>query len=131
MTSASNDTVKYLDRENKVEDTVFFDSDQFSLTEATRKTLTKQINWLNKNPSINIILEGLADKKPGCSDPNGSAREYNLALGESRAQEVSQFLKINDIQSSRISTISYGKERPISEEDLQANRRVLTKIIEL
>ena len=75
------------------------------LTTASRETLRAQAAWLRKNSSINIVLEGHADER--------GTREYNLALGERRANSAKDYLMTYGISSDRISVLSYGKERPV------------------
>ena len=96
------DTVEYL--ADGVPDRVFFATNESILTTASRETLRAQAGWLRKNPSINVVLEGHADER--------GTREYNLALGEKRAQAVKNYMTSLGISSSQISTISFGKERP-------------------
>ena len=96
------DTVEYL--ASGVKDRVFFATNESVLTTAARETLRKQAAWLRKNSKITVVLEGHADER--------GTREYNLALGEKRAQSVKNYLINLGISSDRVSTISYGKERP-------------------
>ena len=98
------DTVKYL--ASGVPDRVFFATNESVLTTASRDTLRKQANWLRKNSKVNVVLEGHADER--------GTREYNLALGERRANAAKDYLMTYGISGSRISVISYGKERPIN-----------------
>ena len=97
------DTVEYL--ADGVPDRVFFATNESVLTTASRDTLRKQAAWLRKNSSINIVLEGHADER--------GTREYNLALGERRANAAKDYLMTYGISSDRISVLSYGKERPV------------------
>ena len=97
------DTVEYL--ASGVPDRVFFATNESVLTTASRDTLRKQAEWLRKNSSVNVVLEGHADER--------GTREYNLALGERRANAVKDYLMTYGISGSRLSTISYGKERPV------------------
>ena len=97
------DTVKYL--ADGVPDRVFFATNESVLTTASRETLRKQAAWLRKNSNINVVLEGHADER--------GTREYNLALGERRANAAKDYLMTYGISSNRISVISYGKERPV------------------
>ena len=97
------DTVKEL--APGVPDRVFFATNESILTTASRETLRKQAEYLRKNSSINIVLEGHADER--------GTREYNLALGERRANAAKDYLMTYGISASRISVISYGKERPV------------------
>ena len=97
------DSVKYL--ADGVPDRVFFATNESVLTTASRETLRKQAAWLRKNPEVTVVLEGHADER--------GTREYNLALGERRANAAKDYLMTYGISSSRISVISYGKERPV------------------
>ena len=96
-------TVEYL--ATGVKDRVFFATNSTSLTTASRDTLRKQANYLRKNKKLNVVLEGQADER--------GTREYNLALGERRANSAKDYLMTYGISASRISVISYGKERPV------------------
>ena len=98
------DTVEYL--ASGVPDRVFFATNESVLTTASRDTLRKQAAWLRKNGDINITVEGHADER--------GTREYNLALGERRANAAKDYLMTYGISGSRISVISYGKERPVN-----------------
>ena len=97
------DTVEYL--AEGVPDRVFFATNETVLTTASRETLRAQAAWLRKNSSLNIVLEGHADER--------GTREYNLALGERRANSAKDYLMTYGISSNRISVLSYGKERPV------------------
>ena len=97
------DTVKYL--ADGVPDRVFFATNESILTTKSRDTLRKQAAWLRKNSNINVVLEGHADER--------GTREYNLALGERRANAAKDYLMTYGISADRISVISYGKERPV------------------
>ncbi len=97
------DTVEYL--ADGVPDRVFFATNESVLTTASRETLRKQAAWLRKNPDVTVVLEGHADER--------GTREYNLALGERRANAAKDYLMTYGISSSRASVISYGKERPV------------------
>ena len=97
------DTVEYL--ASGVPDRVFFATNESVLTTASRDTLRKQAEWLRKNSKINVVLEGHADER--------GTREYNLALGERRANAAKDYLMTYGISGNRISVISYGKERPV------------------
>ena len=97
------DTVEYL--ADGVPDRVFFATNESVLTTASRDTLRKQAAWLRKNSDINVVLEGHADER--------GTREYNLALGERRANAAKDYLMTYGISSDRISVLSYGKERPV------------------
>ena len=97
------DTVEYL--ASGVPDRVFFATNESVLTTASRETLRKQASWLRKNSKVTIVLEGHADER--------GTREYNLALGERRANSAKDYLMTYGISSDRISVLSYGKERPV------------------
>ena len=100
---SGTDTVEYL--ASGVPDRVFFATNETVLTTASRETLRKQAGWLRKNSKINVVLEGHADER--------GTREYNLALGERRANSAKDYLMTYGISANRISVISYGKERPV------------------
>ena len=97
------DTVEYL--ASGVPDRVFFATNESVLTTASRETLRKQAAWLRKNSDVTVVLEGHADER--------GTREYNLALGERRANAAKDYLMTYGISSDRISVLSYGKERPV------------------
>ena len=97
------DTVKYL--AEGVPDRVFFATNESILTTRSRDTLRKQATWLRKNSDVNVVIEGHADER--------GTREYNLALGERRANAAKDYLMTYGVSASRISVISYGKERPV------------------
>ena len=98
-----SDSVKEL--ASGVPDRVFFATNETVLTTASRETLRKQAAWLRKNSDINVVLEGHADER--------GTREYNLALGERRANSAKDYLMTYGISSDRISVLSYGKEKPV------------------
>ena len=98
------DTVEYL--ADGVPDRVFFATNESVLTTASRETLRKQAAWLRKNPDITVVLEGHADER--------GTREYNLALGERRANAARDYLMPYGISGNRIAVISYGKEKPVN-----------------
>ena len=98
------DTIEYL--ANGVPDRVFFATNKFNLTTAARDTLRKQATWLRKNKKITVTIEGHADER--------GTREYNLALGERRANAAKDYLMTYGVSGKRLSVISYGKERPVN-----------------
>ena len=98
------DTVKFL--ASGVKDRVFFATNKSKLTTASRDTLRKQATWMRKNKSVTITVEGHADER--------GTREYNLALGERRANAAKDYLMTYGVSGKRISVISYGKERPVN-----------------
>ena len=97
------DTVEYL--ADGVPDRVFFATNESILTTRSRDTLRKQAGWLRANAEVTVVLEGHADER--------GTREYNLALGERRANAAKDYLMTYGVSSNRISVISYGKERPV------------------
>ena len=99
-----SETVEYL--ATGVKDRVFFATNKSTLTTASRDTLRKQAAWLRKNSKISVTIEGHADER--------GTREYNLALGERRANAVKDYLMTYGISGGRLSVISYGKERPVN-----------------
>ena len=98
------ETVKYL--ASGVPDRVFFATNKSSLTTASRATLRKQATYLRKNKNLNVTIEGHADER--------GTREFNLALGERRANAAKDYLMTYGISGKRISVISYGKEKPVN-----------------
>ena len=98
------DTVEFL--ATGVKDRVFFATNKSILTTASRDTLRKQAAWMRKNKDITVTVEGHADER--------GTREYNLALGDRRANAVKDYLLTYGISGGRISVISYGKERPVN-----------------
>jgi len=98
------ETIEYLAK--GVPDRVFFATNKSSLTTAARDTLRKQATWLRKNKDISVTVEGHADER--------GTREYNLALGERRANAAKDYLMTYGISGKRISVISYGKEKPVN-----------------
>jgi len=99
-----NDTVEFL--ATGVPDRVFFATNKSILTTASRDTLRKQSAWMRKNKDITVTVEGHADER--------GTREYNLALGDRRANAVKDYLLTYGISGGRIAVISYGKERPVN-----------------
>ena len=98
------DTVEYLAK--GVPDRVFFATNESVLTTAARDTLRKQAGWMRKNSELSFTIEGHADER--------GTREYNLALGERRANAAKDYLMTYGISQNRLSVISYGKERPVN-----------------
>ena len=88
----------------EVGDRVFFDTDQSTLTAEARSTLDNQAAWLQQYSQYTILIEGHADER--------GTREYNLALGERRANAARNYLITQGVAANRIQTISFGKERP-------------------
>ena len=100
------ETVKFL--ASGVPDRVFFATNKSSLTTKSRETLRKQATFLRKNKNLSVTIEGHADER--------GTREFNLALGERRANAAKDYLMTYGISGKRISVISYGKERPVNTE---------------
>ena len=98
------DTVEYLAK--GVPDRVFFATNESVLTTASRDTLRKQGAWMRANDSLSFTIEGHADER--------GTREYNLALGERRANAAKDYLMTYGVSGNRLSVISYGKERPVN-----------------
>ena len=98
-----SDTVEYL--ATGVKDRVFFATNKSTLTTASRDTLRKQAAWMRKKSKLKFTIEGHADER--------GTREYNLALGERRANAAKDYLMTYGISSDRITVLSYGKERPV------------------
>ena len=99
-----SETVEYL--ATGVKDRVFFATNKSTLTTASRDTLRKQAAWMRKKKDLTFTIEGHADER--------GTREYNLALGERRANAAKDYLMTYGISGSRLSVISYGKERPVN-----------------
>ncbi len=107
-----------------VGDRVFFDFDKSDLKPAARTVLEKQAAWLKRFPTVRVTVEGHCDER--------GTREYNLALGERRANSAKDFLVALGINPGRINTVSYGKERPVAlghdESAWSQNRRAVTVV---
>ena len=107
-----------------VGDRIFFAYDQSDLSSEARTTLDKQAAWLKQYPNVNITIEGHTDER--------GTREYNIALGERRANSVKTYLMSQGVDGSRLNTISYGKERPAVAEanpnGWAQNRRAVTVV---
>jgi peptidoglycan-associated lipoprotein len=112
-------------RQKAGSDTVLFAYDSYELDAEARGVLARHAEWLRANPSVRVTLEGHCDER--------GTREYNLALGERRANSAKNFLAAQGIAVDRLSTISYGKERPAvegSDEGAFAqNRRAVTVVM--
>src|SRR4051794_28419825 len=110
------------DLEASAGDRVFFAFDRSDITPEAQQILARQADWLRRYPNVTVTIEGHCDER--------GTREYNLALGERRAQAVKNVLVAMGIPAARISTISYGKERPAvvgsTEEAYAQNRRAVT-----
>lgn len=112
------------DFEANVGDRVFFETDSSVIGSEAQAVLTRQAAWLKQYANTKVVLEGHADER--------GTREYNLALGERRANSAKNFLVSAGVDASRISTTSYGKERPAvlghDESAWSQNRRAVTVI---
>jgi peptidoglycan-associated lipoprotein len=99
---------------------VYFEFDSAEITPESRTVIEAHSRYLANNPRLNVVLEGHADER--------GTREYNLALGERRAQAVSRAMQALGVTGSRLQSVSYGEERPVAlEQDESAwaqNRRV-------
>lgn len=108
------------------QDTIYFDTDKFNVDSADQAALQAQATWLLKYPGKRATVEGHADER--------GTREYNLALGERRANAAKNFLVSLGVDASRLTTVSYGKERPVAlgsdEESWAKNRRAVTITID-
>lgn len=107
-------------------DTIHFALDQYDIDPTSRQILDTQAAWLGKWPNRRITIEGHADER--------GTREYNLALGDRRANAAKNYLAAKGIDPARITTISYGKERPIAlgsdEASWAQNRRAVTIVLQ-
>ena len=106
------------------EDRVYFDFDSSALTNNAKEALDTQVKWLKKHEKVDVVVQGYCDER--------GTREYNLALGERRANAIKSYLVSNGIAANRISTISYGKERPLvkgtGEDVWKYNRNATTTV---
>ena len=123
-TSADSDIQTPDEMLAKVGSTVYFGYDQSTLTAEAQATLDRQAAFLKSNPTIRIVIEGHCDER--------GTREYNLALGDRRASAARDYLVAKGVNASRLTTISYGKERPAvggsNDTSYALNRRSMSKI---
>jgi len=123
-TSADSDMQTPDEMLAKVGSTVYFGYDQSILTAEGQATLDRQSAFLKANPTIRIVIEGHCDER--------GTREYNLALGDRRASAARDYLVAKGVNASRLTTISYGKERPAvggsNDTSYALNRRSMSKI---
>lgn len=107
-------------------DRIFFDTDKSDVDDEDRATLRSQAEWLMRYPGKRITLEGHCDER--------GTRDYNLALGERRANAAKNYLAALGVDPGRITTISYGKERPVAlgsdETSWAQNRRAVTVTVD-
>ena len=110
------------DLTQNVGDRVFFELNESTLNAEAQHTLERQAAWLKQYPNVNVTVEGHCDER--------GTREYNLALGERRAAATKKYLVGVGVAANRVSTISYGKERPAvigsDESAWSQNRRAVT-----
>jgi len=108
-----------------VGDTIHFDYNQSAVRDEDRTILQHQAAWLNKYPAVRVNIEGHCDER--------GTRAYNLALGARRAEAVKEYLASLGVSTARMSTISYGKERPVCADSTEScwaqNRRAVTVIV--
>lgn len=107
-------------------DTIYFDTDRYNIDAQDQAALSQQAQWLAQYPGKSLTVEGHADER--------GTREYNLALGERRANAAKNYLISLGVAASRINTVSYGKERPVAlgsnEQAWAQNRRAVTVTID-
>jgi len=112
------------DLETNVGDRVFFGFDRYDLSAEAQATLDRQAQWLQQYPNLRVTVEGHTDER--------GTREYNLALGDRRANAVRNYLIARGLSPDRIATVSYGKERPAvvgsNEAAWARNRRAVTGV---
>ncbi|MEP7222128.1 MAG: peptidoglycan-associated lipoprotein Pal [Novosphingobium sp.] len=108
------------------QDTIYFDTDRYNVDTADAAALTTQAQWLLRYPAKRVTLEGHCDER--------GTRDYNLALGDKRANAAKNYLVSLGVDAARITTVTYGKERPIAmgsdEESWAKNRRAVTVSID-
>jgi peptidoglycan-associated lipoprotein len=113
-------------RRSVTSDTVHFSTDQYDIDATARGILDSQVGWLQRYPQVHVTIEGHCDER--------GTREYNLALGDRRANATKNYLAARGIDAGRITTISYGKERPIAlgsdEASWAQNRRAVTIVVQ-
>ncbi len=104
---------------------IFYDFDSSSLDASDRATLDRQAEWMTRNPSVVIQMGGNCDER--------GTREYNLALGDRRAAAAKSYLVSKGVDAARITTISYGKERPVCTDSVEScwrrNRNATTTVV--
>ena len=117
------DSIEYFN--TVVGNMVGFDFDKYDLSASAQAILKGQAAWLNQYPTRTLIVEGHCDER--------GTREYNLGLGDRRANSVKQFLVAQGVNANRVKTISYGKERPLcvtSDESCWAKNRRGTSVVQ-
>ncbi|WP_417592738.1 peptidoglycan-associated lipoprotein Pal [Parasphingorhabdus sp.] len=110
---------------NTMSDRILFDTDRFNVDSQDQVILQSQAQWLAQNPNARITIEGHADER--------GTRDYNLALGERRANAAKNYLASLGVSPSRMTTVSYGKERPealgSNESAWAQNRRAVSVVV--
>ena len=118
-----NETADAINQRGELK-TIYFGYDKDELTDAARATLRQNANWLKANPQWNVVLQGHCDER--------GTIEYNLALGQRRANSVRSYMASLGVDASRIRTVSYGEERPVDNGHNEAawakNRRAETQV---
>ena len=113
---------KFADLEGKAGNTIYFAFDSSELSSQAKNVLDSQVKYMNKHPNQSFVIEGHTDKR--------GTKEYNLALGERRANSAKAYLVSAGIADSKLTVVSYGKEKPASvgdsEEVWSLNRRAVT-----
>ena len=108
--------------QNVTADRVYFDTDEYAIDAEDRAILDSQATWLQRNPTVRVTIEGHADER--------GTREYNLALGDRRANAAKNYLASRGVNPARMNVISWGKERPVAEGSDESawaqNRRAVT-----
>jgi peptidoglycan-associated lipoprotein len=106
-------------------DTVYFGTDEYALDDHSKATLAAQARWMLANPNVRASIEGHADER--------GTREYNMALGERRANAARDYLLSQGVPSARLLVTSWGKERPVAtgsdESSWAQNRRAVTVVV--
>jgi len=99
--------------------TIFFDYDKSTLSVGEKSKLTSNVDWLKKNSKLKMSIEGHCDQR--------GSNEYNLSLGERRANAIKQMMQVMGVKANRLTTVSFGEEKPLvqgeSEEAMAKNRR--------
>ena len=116
---------KYSDSESEASRTIYFEYDRYDLSSSSISQIRQLADSIKSNSSARIRVEGHCDER--------GTREYNLALGERRANAVEEILILNGVNSARITSVSYGEERPdtfgSNEEAWAKNRRAVLKVL--
>lgn len=111
---------------NTMGDRIYFDTDRYNVDAEDQAILQSQAQWLAQNPGTRVTIEGHCDER--------GTRDYNLALGERRANAAKNYLTSLGVSPARITTVSYGKERPAAMGSSQAawarNRRAVTVVVQ-